>query len=885
VTIVDDAQAELGRATQRLADARAVLASADGKTRAVAAGATIAPPLARASDALRRAATTDDGAAASVEQSVARERVWRDAVHGARLLARCSSSSCSTAARHDRAGRGRRSRRRAACRWRRFSAPPCSSSTAPCTLIDDIDMARAQLASVVLPRLVAAVLPGASAESSADGGAVRAALAAAQQLCTQLASDADARAQLGALLAPASGAGASLWAQLCAVVTLNVDKLALDSSLSGERDRVFHERAVDALALIVETCTRAAAVPPPDTSASATAATVAMPRILSASDMAQSPIALSWSELSSARATGGALPQSPLDALIAWQDECVRRLIVPSAAHTVERCVGWLLAQPAGVDAAALRATFVTRLASPQSEEALVRLVQRTLHSVAAVDAPALTKSLGEALAAVASDSAPLVLYRALTQRVLEARVALSIRSAVTFALAWRADGAVRMCRQTDDAARNRKAAATAASAATPWPSTKDEFEHELEPLRQRDSVRGGLLDAVQALGDPARAVSMAARLQAQSRLHTRLTRVAAACAESEAALRARIEQRAPQVLAVYDSRVERRRARLARLMEAYVELATVLHGLLRVERQAPFVADAALGGGDAASASSNYALLIASVAQMGTRVHTAWTVARDAQRAAAAGRAALQATVQQLEKARADAAQARAVVAEKAPLVAVASSVLAEHSAALADLEGRVAAACERVAVIEREFSPPFAAVATHARRLPRRAFGALYGAFSTVLERVRLSLAAVQRLRATLAAVRANEANNNAGDVTSVAADIDLVSRLYGTSLRAEVASAIDAGRAVQESDALAAAAAVGDNGDDVDEGGGGGGDEQPTGNQPQQQQRNARAVAIVKRIKAKLEARDQVASIIEQATNADNLAQMFEGWSAWY
>jgi hypothetical protein len=750
-------------------------------------------------------------------------------------------------------------------------------------IVDEIDTSRAQLASVVLPRLVAALLPGASAESSADAVAVRASLAAAQA-AAQTARERRRRAHTAPRacsrrpVAPAPRCGRS-----CAPCSRSTStNWRSTAAMTDERDRVLLEHAVDALATMIETCTRAAAVPAPDTSASATAAAASMPRILSANDMAQSPIALAWSELSSTR-TAGALPPSPLDTLIAWQDECVRRLLVPSAARTVERCVGWLLEHPVGIDPVVLRRTFAARLAAPESEEALVRLVQRMLHSVAAADAPALTVSLGEALTTVAADSAPLVLYRALTQRVLEARAALSIRTAVTFALAWRADGAVRMCRQIDDAARNKKAQAPA-SAATQWPTAKDEFDHELEQLRQRDSVRTGLLESVQALGDPTRAVSMAARLQAQSRLHTRLTRAAAACVESEATLRVRIEQRAPQVLAVFDARVERRRARLARLMEAYVELATVLHGLVRVERQAPFVADATLGGGGQASASSNYALLIAFVAQVGTRVHTAWAAARDAHRTAAAGRAAVEATLQQLEKARVDVATARSVVAEKAPLVAVANSVLAEHSAALVDLDARVTAACERVAVIEREFSPPFATVAAHARRLPRRGFGALYGAFSTVLERVRLSLAAAQRLRATLAAVRSSEANSGAmaADVTSVAADIDLISRLYGSSLRAEVASAIDAGRAVQESGALASAAA--DTGaDDVDEGGGD--EQQPTGNQPQQQQRNARAVAIVKRIKAKLEAREQVASIIEQATNGDNLAQMFEGWSAWY
>jgi hypothetical protein len=60
VTIVDDAQAELGRATQRLADSRAALANASGSSALSLLSASVAPPLARVSDAAapRRGSTT-----------------------------------------------------------------------------------------------------------------------------------------------------------------------------------------------------------------------------------------------------------------------------------------------------------------------------------------------------------------------------------------------------------------------------------------------------------------------------------------------------------------------------------------------------------------------------------------------------------------------------------------------------------------------------------------------------------------------------------------------------------------------------------------------------------------------------------------------------------
>lgn len=58
---------------------------------------------------------------------------------------------------------------------------------------------------------------------------------------------------------------------------------------------------------------------------------------------------------------------------------------------------------------------------------------------------------------------------------------------------------------------------------------------------------------------------------------------------------------------------------------------------------------------------------------------------------------------------------------------------------------------------------------------------------------------------------------------------------------------------------------------------------------------QERNSYAVSVWKRVKAKLEGRDidpnrrmsvteQVDFIIKEATNMDNLAQLYEGWTAW-
>ncbi|KAG7222033.1 hypothetical protein INR49_028197 [Caranx melampygus] len=58
---------------------------------------------------------------------------------------------------------------------------------------------------------------------------------------------------------------------------------------------------------------------------------------------------------------------------------------------------------------------------------------------------------------------------------------------------------------------------------------------------------------------------------------------------------------------------------------------------------------------------------------------------------------------------------------------------------------------------------------------------------------------------------------------------------------------------------------------------------------------QERNSYAVSVWKRVKAKLEGRDidpnrrmsateQVDFVIKEATNMDNLAQLYEGWTAW-
>lgn len=58
---------------------------------------------------------------------------------------------------------------------------------------------------------------------------------------------------------------------------------------------------------------------------------------------------------------------------------------------------------------------------------------------------------------------------------------------------------------------------------------------------------------------------------------------------------------------------------------------------------------------------------------------------------------------------------------------------------------------------------------------------------------------------------------------------------------------------------------------------------------------QERNSYAVSVWKRVKAKLEGRDvdpnrrmsvaeQVDYVIKEATNLDNLAQLYEGWTAW-
>lgn len=58
---------------------------------------------------------------------------------------------------------------------------------------------------------------------------------------------------------------------------------------------------------------------------------------------------------------------------------------------------------------------------------------------------------------------------------------------------------------------------------------------------------------------------------------------------------------------------------------------------------------------------------------------------------------------------------------------------------------------------------------------------------------------------------------------------------------------------------------------------------------------QERNSYAVSVWKRVKAKLEGRDvdpnrrmsiteQVDFVIKEATNLDNLAQLYEGWTAW-
>ncbi|KAF6717193.1 Serine/threonine-protein kinase SMG1 [Oryzias melastigma] len=58
---------------------------------------------------------------------------------------------------------------------------------------------------------------------------------------------------------------------------------------------------------------------------------------------------------------------------------------------------------------------------------------------------------------------------------------------------------------------------------------------------------------------------------------------------------------------------------------------------------------------------------------------------------------------------------------------------------------------------------------------------------------------------------------------------------------------------------------------------------------------QERNSYAVSVWKRVKAKLEGRDvdpnrrlsvaeQVDFVIREATNMDNLAQLYEGWTAW-
>ncbi|XP_070296126.1 serine/threonine-protein kinase SMG1 [Salvelinus sp. IW2-2015] len=58
---------------------------------------------------------------------------------------------------------------------------------------------------------------------------------------------------------------------------------------------------------------------------------------------------------------------------------------------------------------------------------------------------------------------------------------------------------------------------------------------------------------------------------------------------------------------------------------------------------------------------------------------------------------------------------------------------------------------------------------------------------------------------------------------------------------------------------------------------------------------QERNSYAVSVWKRVKAKLEGRDvdpnrrmsvteQVDCVIKEATNVDNLSQLYEGWTAW-
>ncbi|XP_045076032.1 serine/threonine-protein kinase SMG1-like [Coregonus clupeaformis] len=58
---------------------------------------------------------------------------------------------------------------------------------------------------------------------------------------------------------------------------------------------------------------------------------------------------------------------------------------------------------------------------------------------------------------------------------------------------------------------------------------------------------------------------------------------------------------------------------------------------------------------------------------------------------------------------------------------------------------------------------------------------------------------------------------------------------------------------------------------------------------------QERNSYAVSVWKRVKAKLEGRDvdpnrrmsvseQVDCVIKEATNMDNLSQLYEGWTAW-
>jgi hypothetical protein len=328
-------------------------------------------------------------------------------------------------------------------------------------------------------------------------------------------------------------------------------------------------------------------------------------------------------------------------------------------------------------------------------------------------------------------------------------------------------------------------------------------------------------------------------------------------------------------------------RARLTDVLEAHGELVAIVNVMLRVERQAPFAAEPG-GASDVPLGSANYTTLLSHVAQLGSRMYERWVAAGDAERALTAAQDTLVATTTRFSAARAELTELEAVVARCEPLVRASGEVLRAHAARLAELEQLVAAVQSRAQQIERDAVPPLAAAFSVARRLPRRHFGTLQSALSSVLDRMKASAAATQRLSAVVALCRAAKSDAAVGvDCAAVAADVGLVARLYGSSLRAEFTVAMDAARALQTSDALVRAAQADDDGE-VDE------PQQapqpPPQPQPPQQapppqqqqpQRNVRALAIVRRIKQKLETRDQVGAIIEQATNADNLACMFEGW----